>query len=129
MISSSGQLVESHRWPLANRGRCLGRRAPASRILPTCFGSTRKAGRVVDFELTAAQRKRYDELASGVHDALAVVPPDHAFTRDRWLAAARCGVTGLCVPAEYGGSDPGALDTAVWLAAFGYGCHDLGGVF
>lgn len=86
----------------------------------------------MDFDLTGAQRKRRDEIASSVRERLAgpsPVSPGEHFTRERWRTAADLGLTGLCLPAEHGGSELGALDTALCLESFGQSCADTGLVF
>lgn len=84
----------------------------------------------MDFGLTAEQRKRYADIL----DAASALPtePGEAeghFSRAQWREAARLGLTGLCLPVEYGGGGLGALDTALCLEAFGRGCRDTGLVF
>lgn len=86
----------------------------------------------MDFDLTAAQRKRCEEITGGVRERLPGgrrAGRDAHFTRAEWQAAAGLGLTGLCVPAEYGGAGLGALDTALCLEAFGAACADAGLVF
>jgi len=51
------------------------------------------------------------------------------FTRDQWQRCADLGLTGLCLPVEYGGGGKGFLDTACAAEAFGLGCSDFGIVF
>lgn len=80
----------------------------------------------MDFEFSADQRKRYDEI---LHGARARLGHASGFSRARWREAANLGLTGLCVPASYGGCGLGALDTALSLEAFGRGCPDTGLVF
>jgi len=86
----------------------------------------------VDFDIPVMTRKLYDDILAGVGERLHRVPPtapeDH-FTRADWESAARLGLTGLCLPAGYGGGDLGALDTALCLEAFGRACADTGLVF
>ncbi|MFD0394683.1 acyl-CoA dehydrogenase family protein [Streptomyces nogalater] len=55
-------------------------------------------------------------------------PADH-FDREDWGRAAALGLTGLCLPEEFGGGGLGALDTALCLEAFGQGCLDTGLAF
>jgi clorobiocin biosynthesis protein CloN3 len=86
----------------------------------------------MDFELTPVQRKRCDEILVAVRERLAGRPraaPDAHFGRDEWRTAAAIGLTGLCLPAEHGGGELGALDTALCLQAFGRACVDTGLVF
>ncbi|GAA2655506.1 acyl-CoA dehydrogenase family protein [Paractinoplanes durhamensis] len=85
----------------------------------------------MNFDLTAAQRGRYDDVLAATRERLGQSPaaPEQHFTRERWQTAAEIGLTGLCLPAEYGGGGLGALDTALCLEAFGRGCPDTGLVF
>lgn len=83
----------------------------------------------MDFDLSDAQRKRCADIAAGTRERLAVPVPDGPlghFTREQWTIAARLGLTGLCVPAGYGGGDLGALDTALSLEAFTAAGGDTG---
>lgn len=84
----------------------------------------------MDFELRAAQRERYDTILDA---ARAQFPGGNAsgrgFSHARWRQAASLGLSGLCLPVEYGGAGLGALDTALCLEAFGRGCPDTGLVF
>ncbi len=84
----------------------------------------------MDFGLTAEQQRRYAEILNATREQLGGIgaPAGH-LRRERWRAAARLGLTGLCLPAEYGGGSLGALDTALCLEAFGRGCPDTGLVF
>lgn len=50
-------------------------------------------------------------------------------TRDRWLRCGAAGLLGYSVPARFGGSGRGFLDTARTMEAFGRGCQDMGLVF
>jgi len=85
----------------------------------------------MDFELSAGQRKLYDDIRDQVVDRLGGLPapagPEAA--RAAFTAAAGTGVAGLCLPPEVGGSGLGALDTALGLEAFGWACHDTGLTF
>lgn len=86
----------------------------------------------MDFDLTPSQRRRCDTIDSAVRERLGgPVPgtPDDHFTRRRWRIAAELGLTGLCLPVEYGGGGLGALDTALCLESFGRACPDTGLVF
>jgi alkylation response protein AidB-like acyl-CoA dehydrogenase len=51
------------------------------------------------------------------------------FSRELWRECARMGITGLPVPAEYGGTALDPLSCAIALEALGYGCRDGGFVF
>jgi alkylation response protein AidB-like acyl-CoA dehydrogenase len=84
----------------------------------------------MDFDLTAEQRKRYEEILTAVRERLGSRSPSSGpFTRAKWRSAARLGLAGLCIPADHGGGGLGALDTALCLEAFGRGCPDTGLVF
>lgn len=80
----------------------------------------------MDFEFSDTQRKRYDEVFQGSQARLGDAS---GFSRARWREAAKLGLTGLCVPADYGGCGLNALDTALTLEAFGRACPDTGFVF
>lgn len=85
----------------------------------------------MDFDLSEAQVGRRD----GIRAAVAGWPPRPEgaaagpFSRVDWKAAARVGLTGLCVPVAQGGLGLGALDTALALEAFGEACPDTGLAF
>ncbi|MGW7820218.1 acyl-CoA dehydrogenase family protein [Streptomyces puniciscabiei] len=85
----------------------------------------------MDFEPSLIQRERCAEIGAAVAERFA----DHTTTTDpesvrmTWKDAAGIGLTGLCVPEEYGGAGLGALDTALALEAFGRSCSDMGLVF
>ncbi|MEV0528252.1 L-prolyl-[peptidyl-carrier protein] dehydrogenase [Streptomyces sp. NPDC050439] len=49
--------------------------------------------------------------------------------RRRWLLAGRQGVTGTCVPDEFGGAGLGAVTATALMEALGRGCRDTGFVF
>lgn len=85
----------------------------------------------MDFDLSPAQRDRYDSVVTAVAERFAAhqVTADPDLVRGGWKAAASIGLTGLCLPAEYGGAGLGALDTALSLEAFGRSCLDTGLVF
>ncbi|GAA1216930.1 acyl-CoA dehydrogenase family protein [Prauserella alba] len=86
----------------------------------------------MDFELTDGQRDRCAELTASVRERLGDTPPstpDTEHTRRRWRVAGELGLTGLCLPGEYGGGGLGALDTALCLEAFGRACPDTGLAF
>lgn len=83
----------------------------------------------MDFDLTPEQRSRYDALSTAVNERLGADPPQPWRDRDRWIAAADIGLTGLCLPVTAGGGGLGALDTALCLEAFGRSCPDTGLVF
>lgn len=85
----------------------------------------------MDFELSPAQRDRYNSVLTAVAERFASheVTADPDLVRIAWKAAASIGLTGLCLPAEYGGAGLGAMDTALSLEAFGHSCRDTGLVF
>jgi clorobiocin biosynthesis protein CloN3 len=86
----------------------------------------------MEFDLSDAQRKRYDEVLEGVRMQMTA---DKAagrrspFSRAEWSAAANLGVLGLCLPEEHGGGGLGALDTALCLEAYTEGGADAGLAF
>lgn len=82
----------------------------------------------MDFTITKAQQERSEKINSAVSERLSGIT-DPGSVRSRWAVAAEIGLTGLCLPAEYGGQDLGALDTALCLEAFGRACADTGLVF
>lgn len=85
----------------------------------------------MDFGFSPTQSARFDEVAHGAREIDRLLPPGPpgTFDRDRWRAVADLGVLGLSVPQEHGGSGLGAVDTAIALEAFGYGCADTGLAF
>lgn len=84
----------------------------------------------MDFDLSEAQRRRCEEVLAGVRRlAPSLTEARVPFSRAEWLEAARLGMTGLCLPAEYGGGGLGALDTALCLEAFTEGGADTGLAF
>ncbi|APY87916.1 L-prolyl-[peptidyl-carrier protein] dehydrogenase [Streptomyces alfalfae] len=54
---------------------------------------------------------------------------DAADFRRRWLLAGRQGVTGTCVPDEFGGSGLDAVTATALMEALGRGCRDTGFAF
>lgn len=82
----------------------------------------------MDFKITKVQRERYEGIISAVNKKLPG-NTDPGSVRSRWAIAAEIGLTGLCLPAESGGSGLGALDTALCLEAFGRACPDTGLAF
>ncbi|WP_369211234.1 acyl-CoA dehydrogenase family protein [Streptomyces flavofungini] len=82
----------------------------------------------MDFDLSPQQRRRADHIRTGA-GKLPPTGPDGIAGRDCWLAAAELGMTGLCLPTEYGGGGLGALDTALCLEAFCAGGADTGLAF
>lgn len=86
----------------------------------------------MEFDLSDAQRRRYDELLAGTREltpALRAGGRRSPFSRAEWTDAARLGATGLCLPVAHGGSGLGALDTALGLEAFTEGGADTGLAF
>ncbi|MEV6694622.1 acyl-CoA dehydrogenase family protein [Micromonospora sp. NPDC051196] len=85
----------------------------------------------MDFELSAGQRKLYDDIRDQVADrfgtSAAKAGPEAA--RAAFTTAAGTGVAALCLPPEVGGGGLGALDTALGLEAFGRACPDTGLTF
>jgi clorobiocin biosynthesis protein CloN3 len=85
----------------------------------------------MEFELTGVQRERCGRIFDELHARLGSrrPDPDPAATRADWKVLAEVGLTGLCLPPEYGGGGLGALDTALCLEAAGRACPDTGLVF
>jgi L-prolyl-[peptidyl-carrier protein] dehydrogenase len=86
----------------------------------------------MDFDLSEAQCKRYEEVLAGVRGQVSAAltgDPRSPFSRTEWSDVARLGLTGLCLPAEHGGGGLGALDTALCLEAFTEGGADTGLAF
>lgn len=85
----------------------------------------------MEFDLSDVQRKRYAKVLAGARESMSTPAAGRAtpFSRDEWSDAARLGLTGLCLPVEYGGGDLGALDTALCLEAFTEGGGDTGLAF
>jgi L-prolyl-[peptidyl-carrier protein] dehydrogenase len=85
----------------------------------------------MDFDLAVSQEKRYDEILREAGVRLGEHRPGAGpeAVRGGFRTAAGLGVTGLCLPEEYGGGGLGALDTALGLEAFSRGCPDTGLAF
>jgi clorobiocin biosynthesis protein CloN3 len=85
----------------------------------------------MDFEPSPIQRERCASISAAVAERFAehqtCTDPESA--RLAWKDAASLGLTGLCLPEEYGGTGLGVLDTALCLEAFGRSCPDMGLVF
>lgn len=79
------------------------------------------------FDLTDQQK----ELVGGFRENGGLLAPraGTADSRRPWETAAGLGVTGLCLPREYGGGGRGALDTALCLEALCAGGADPGLMF
>jgi L-prolyl-[peptidyl-carrier protein] dehydrogenase len=82
----------------------------------------------MDLDLSQQQQQRVDHIRARARE-LPPVRPDGIAGKDSWLAAAKLGMTGLCLPTEYGGGGLGALDTALCLEAFCAGGADTGLAF
>jgi len=84
----------------------------------------------MDFELSQEQKAFFKEVKEFAQNE--IVPyteeldRDSEFFWDGWRKMADMGLLGLPFPEEYGGSDAGALDTAVAMDAFGAGGGDAG---
>ncbi|MGW0770459.1 acyl-CoA dehydrogenase family protein [Streptomyces sp. NPDC002676] len=85
----------------------------------------------MDFEPSPIQRERCADISAVVAERFAehTTSADPESARLAWKTAAGIGLTGLCLPEEYGGAGLGALDTALALEAFGRSCSDMGLVF
>jgi len=85
----------------------------------------------MDFEPSPIQRERSAGIRAAVAERFAghETSTDPELARLAWKDAASIGLTGLCLPEEYGGAGLGALDTALGLEAFGLSCSDMGLVF
>lgn len=85
----------------------------------------------MEFDLTTTQRARREALREAVTGQFGDrrPDPDPQTARAGWKSAAALGLTGLCIPAEYGGGGLGALDTALCLEVFGRACPDTGLAF
>ena len=87
----------------------------------------------MDFGLTAEQQELYDATLAFARDELNrdLESRDAAggFDRESWVKAARFGLHGLPVPAEYGGGGRDLLTTTIAMEALGRGCRDNGLVF
>jgi hypothetical protein len=87
----------------------------------------------MDFGLTAEQRELHDSVLAFARAELtadvAALDAADGFDHEGWRKAARFGIHGLPVPAEYGGQGRDLLTTLVAMEALGRGCHDNGLVF
>ncbi|WFE41119.1 acyl-CoA dehydrogenase family protein [Micromonospora sp. WMMD998] len=85
----------------------------------------------MDFRWSKDQIERYDTVLRQARERLAstsgIGTGEHQMKG--WRLLADLGTHGWCVPAEYGGSGLGALDTARLVEALGRGCPDTGLVF
>src|SRR5947209_12779861 len=91
----------------------------------------REGRSAMEFDLSASQRARCEALHEAVAGQLGDrrPDPDPQTARAGWKTAAALGLTGLCIPAEFGGGGLGALDTALCLEVFGRACPDTGLAF
>lgn len=87
----------------------------------------------MDFALTDDQHALRDaviRLAHGeLNDGVAERDRLHAFSPEAWKRCAGFGLTGLHVPAMYGGMAADPITIAVVLEALGYACEDNGLLF
>jgi hypothetical protein len=87
----------------------------------------------MDFALSDEQKLLRDSIVkfarSALNDNLIERDRNEAFSRELWRECARMGITGLPVPAEFGGTGLDPLSCAIALEALGYGCRDGGLVF
>ncbi|MGF1607823.1 MAG: acyl-CoA dehydrogenase family protein [Kiloniellales bacterium] len=87
----------------------------------------------MDFALSEEQRILRAEITrfarAKLNDGMIERDRGQLFQRELWQACAEMGLTGLPVPAEYGGAGLDSLSTAIALESFGYGCEDSGLVF
>lgn len=85
----------------------------------------------MEFGWSSEQTDRYEDTLRAVDEAFGsdAGRPASADLHQDWARLGGLGLLGLCVPAEYGGSGLGALDTARQVEAFGRACPDTGLVF
>lgn len=85
----------------------------------------------MDFDLSESQRRRYEEVVTAVRELPGIDAAGRRgpFSRTEWTKAAHLGLTGTCLPTEYGGRGLSALDTALDLEAFTAGGADTGLAF
>jgi alkylation response protein AidB-like acyl-CoA dehydrogenase len=88
----------------------------------------------MEFAFSESQRHWHDAAVRFAREELA--DPQAAwreergeFWREGYLRCARLGITGLPVPAEYGGQGRDVLTAVAALEGLGYGCADTGLVF
>jgi alkylation response protein AidB-like acyl-CoA dehydrogenase len=82
----------------------------------------------MDFEWPEAAVQTYDRVLTATR-AWPEPFAERPFTREQWQGCADAGLTGLSVPAEFGGGGLGFLGTARAAEAFGSGYQDFGLVF
>jgi alkylation response protein AidB-like acyl-CoA dehydrogenase len=87
----------------------------------------------MDFEFTADQQAlksaAIDFARRELSGDLMAAEKEGAFSHARWQTAARFGLHGLPIPAEYGGSGQDLLTCVAAMEGLGYGCHDNGLIF
>ncbi len=86
----------------------------------------------MDFDLTEDQAAYRDSVLGFARRELAEMPAGDAGLecfRRRWRACAEFGITGLPVPAEYGGTGADMVTVVAALDALGLGCPDNGLLF
>lgn len=85
----------------------------------------------MDFDLTDEQQQRIAHVRRFAEERLGAAAGEAGmgFDRERWNEAGEFGLTGLPVPAQWGGNGLGALDTILAIEALGRGCQDMGLVF
>lgn len=87
----------------------------------------------MDFSWTLEQEDLYKKIYSfartQLNNSLLEREKEHRFPRDEWNLCGNYGLTGLCVPEQYGGIGLDAVTTARAVEAFGRGCEDAGLVF
>jgi alkylation response protein AidB-like acyl-CoA dehydrogenase len=84
----------------------------------------------MDFELSQEQKAFFKEVKDFAEKEIAPFTEDYdrksEFFWDGWKKMGDMGLLGLPFPEEYGGSDAGALDTAIAMDAFAAGGADAG---
>ena len=84
----------------------------------------------MEFELSQEQKAFFKEVKEFAQNEIAPFTEEYdrksEFFWDGWKKMADMGLLGLPFPEEYGGSDAGALDTAVAMDAFAAGGGDAG---
>jgi L-prolyl-PCP dehydrogenase len=82
----------------------------------------------VDFDLDPDTRELRDAVAEFAKAKLGAAggSTEHGQFRQRWEVLASQGLTGVSVPAEYGGGGADAVTAAALMEGLGYGCPDAG---
>lgn len=87
----------------------------------------------MNFDLSPEQKLLRDEISrfarSELNEGVRERDRDQEFPRELWNKCGEMKLQGLPVDEEHGGGGLDALDTAIALEAFGYGCDDGGLVF